>query len=198
MKTSEIAALDAFLAVIAISVIILLHELGHMFAAKKFGARTNSITLHCYGGLAAINTNDWPALLNKPRRSLLVWLAGPMVNIVLAGLIFILFRPFGLRSPLIDHPTLLRYFAYLFDVNVVLAVFNLMPVFPLDGGGALYSVLRMITTKARAIRITSVVGIIGSIGFIIGAVFLKAPMLGFIGVMALLASYTAPKHPLYM
>ncbi len=197
VSSGKIVAFNSFLAIIAISAIVLLHEMGHMFMAKKFGARTKSITLHCFGGLAAINTNDWPKLLSKPSHSLLVWLAGPMINIVLAALLFAVFHPLGYASPLVGHPILIQYLSYLFEVNVVLALFNLLPVFPLDGGGCLLSILRMVMNKQKAIRITSIVGIIGSIGLILLAFKLKAIMLGFIGLMTLMASMQAPKQPLY-
>ncbi len=191
MSSSVVSAANTFLAIMAISGIVLLHELGHMFMAKRFGAKTNSITLHCFGGLAAINMHDWPKLLNKPKRSLLVWLAGPAVNIVLFGLLWLVV-PFVRQ-----HQLAMQYVVYLMFVNASLAIFNLLPVFPMDGSGIMYSVLRMITTRSRAIKITSIVGIIGSAGFILLALKFHMVMLGFIGLMTLMASIQAPKHPLY-
>ncbi len=185
------SVINTGLAIVALTVIVLLHELGHSFTARYFGAKTNSITLHCYGGLAEVNQNDWPRLLAKPYKSLLVWLAGPMVNIALFFLL-------GLLAPLFaGHPAALYDLRYLRMINLAIAIFNLLPVFPLDGGGILYSLLKMILPNRIAIRITSVVGIIGSIGFILLAIKLKAIMLGFIGLMTLLASFRAPKHPLF-
>jgi Zn-dependent protease len=196
--SGQSAAFDTLLAILAISAIVLIHECGHMLAAKKFGARTNSITLHCFGGLASINQNDWPKLLSKPRRSLVVWAAGPMTNIIMAAFIFALFHPFGHASPLFGHATLIKYFAYLFQINVVLALFNLLPVWPLDGAGILLSLLSMITTRRRASSIVSITGIIGGACFMALAIYYKAPMLGFIGLFAILASYQMKKSPLYL
>lgn len=190
-SSSLMSFFNTGLAILAITSIILLHELGHSFAARYFGARTNAITLHCYGGLAEVNQNDWPQLLAKPYKSLLVWLAGPMVNVLL----FILFS--SIAKSLASYPTALFYVKYLQIVNLGLAVFNLLPVFPLDGGGIFYSLLRMVFSKKVSIYTTSVVGVIGSIGFVFLAFKFHALMLGFIGLMTLLSSLKAPKHPLF-
>jgi Zn-dependent protease len=191
-------ALDTSLAIVALSAIVVMHEFGHALTAKHFGAKTDSITLYFFGGIAKINEYSWQKLIDKPRHSLLVWLAGPMTNIVLAGLIFLGMRSFvHHRDFIVSHQVIFAYLAWLFIMNLALAIFNLLPVFPMDGGGILYSVLRMITTKARAIRITSVVGIIGSIAFIVLAFKFKAIMLGLVGVMALLTCIQAPNNNFY-
>jgi len=193
LGSSATTTLNTFLAIMAISVIVLLHELGHMFMAKRFGAKTDSITLHCFGGVAAINMRDWPKLLNNPKRSLLVWFAGPAVNIAL----FFLLIPFGRYFAAHHYPILWHHTLYLMMVNFSLAVFNLLPVFPMDGGGMLYSVLRMFLSKAKAIRITSVVGMIGSLAFMVLAFKFKAVMLGVIAIMTFMSCLAAPKHSLY-
>lgn len=173
-----------------LAVFIILHELGHSLTALKFGARTSVISLTFLGGAAQISEAGWYKLIAQPAKALLVWAAGPAVSV---GLYFLLKALAGVM-PSAYLSTGTMYLAY---TNLALAIFNLMPVYPLDGGGILYCLMRFIFSKTTAIKITSVVGVIGSIAFILAAIYFKAIMLGIIGVLALVASYRAPKSILF-
>lgn len=127
--------LGAALSTLALLVMVLgsvtLHELGHIGVARLFGNRTHGITLYPIGGVAQLARGSL-----TPLEEVLVALAGPAVNVVLAGAAALpLFVLGPLLGPLAD---LLITFLY---VNVVLAVFNLVPAYPMDGGRVLRGLL---------------------------------------------------------
>lgn len=124
---------------------ILWHELGHAFAARGFGLGPIDIALHGFGGL----TRHRPS--GKPWKDLLVTLAGPG-NGLLLGVVALV------AGQLVHGDLLARLIGELALVNLFWSVFNLMPMFPMDGGQALYAVLR-ITAPRNAHRITGGIGL---------------------------------------
>jgi Zn-dependent protease len=113
---------------------VLLHELGHSLVAKSQGIVVNSITLFLFGGIASIDRES-----KTPGQALQVAIAGPTVSIVLFGLFFALGRLFD-RADILNYLTL-----DLARINLILALFNLIPGLPLDGGQALKAIVWKIT-----------------------------------------------------
>jgi Zn-dependent protease/CBS domain-containing protein len=126
---------------------ILLHELGHAAVALRHGLRTRSITLFIFGGVAQMENDP-----GDGRAEVSVAAAGPVVSLTLAGFFFTCaILPFV-------GPSAAAVAQYLALINLMLAVFNLVPAFPLDGGRLLRGALWGPLGKARATRIASGAG----------------------------------------
>lgn len=135
---------------------IALHELGHAVVARRFGIRTQDITLLPIGGIARMER-----MPEKPREEMLVAVAGPVVNMVLAALLV------GLAAIWPVRPAPAFFLEELARANYWLAAFNLLPVFPLDGGRILRAALSLEYGHLRATEIATLVGRTGAllIGF---------------------------------
>jgi len=139
--------------VVGLFVSVLLHELGHALVAKGQGTVTTEIVLYPFGGVARLKG------LGSPRQELSTSLAGPAVNVLIAVALFIGLRLTGHWVPP-EHlaPENLNLVERLMGANVALAVFNLIPAFPMDGGRVLRSLL---ARRLGMVRGTSVAASIG-------------------------------------
>ncbi len=128
---------------------VLVHELAHSLVAQKQGEKVRSITLFILGGVAQISEEP-----KQPLKELVMALVGPMASLMLALLFFILSLAFrGVSEPLQSS------FEYLALINTILAIFNLLPGFPMDGGRILRAILWKSTGNLRkATRIASQIG----------------------------------------
>ena len=140
---------------------VVLHELGHSLVAQRFGLTVREIVLLPIGGVARLEKNP-----EKPLHELLIALAGPLVNVAIAVLLFFaggVALNFGLveaQSLLTADgpPTLATLWGWLFLANVGLAVFNMIPAFPMDGGRVLRAALAMRLGFSRGTQIATVIG----------------------------------------
>jgi Zn-dependent protease len=122
--------------------VVVMHELGHSAAAHYFGYKTERITLYMFGGIAKIPEIEEAAEI--PFQEVVIALAGPLVNIFLAIVAFIIIGPAVVMTNLkegADLPWYLMVLVVLISVNLLMAAYNLIPAFPLDGGRALRGLL---------------------------------------------------------
>ena len=184
-RTSDTAvgALTAVITVVALFGCVLLHEFGHSLVAQRLGLKVHDITLLPIGGISVLE-----ALPAKPADEAKVTIAGPLVNVALA-LIFV-----GVGVSLGGEPRIPtdmlgqigsvgQFFFYLAFLNVVLAVFNLLPAFPLDGGRLLRALL---ATRLGAVRATTIAS---SIGQVLAGAFFLVGLLGGDILLALVAVF---------
>ncbi len=160
------------------------HELGHALAAKRYNIKTKNITLLPIGGLAQLES-----IPEKPKEELVVALAGPLVNVVIAAVLFPLVK---LSPSVIEEMDLSRlsHHNFLFSlmvVNIWLAVFNMIPAFPMDGGRVLRALLSFKFNRNIATRIAASIGQLLAVGFVFIGFFYN-PFLIFIGVFIFLGA----------
>lgn len=169
-------ALFAAISILLLFVCVTLHELGHSLVARRLGIGVKDITLLPIGGVAQLET-----MPERPLYELLIALAGPAVNFLLAlGLVLALafagsagyMLSLGYLSHVLLGPrSLLSLIVYLLVANLVLGLFNLIPAFPMDGGRVLRALLALWTSYSRATRIAARVGQLTAVGLILLALW---------------------------
>ena len=164
---------------LALFVIVLLHEFGHSLACRQVGGQSDQIVLWPLGGIAYVNPPQRPGAV--------LWsiAAGPLVNVVLA-LAFVLAgfaaRSLGLATM---APNAVRLLQAVSTINLGLLIFNMLPIYPLDGGQILRSVLWFFFGSARSLTIAAVIGVAGGTGLIALALYLQSLWAGILAVFIL-------------
>ncbi|GAP08677.1 Zn-dependent proteases [Anaerolinea thermolimosa] len=178
-------AVRAFLLVGLIFFFVLLHELGHMLVARAFGIRVPSVILWPLGG-AAITERE----AGRPLADLLIAAAGPLVNFALGGGFFlgyffmVLTIRQGVSLPLPETATQ-RAFLFLAVTNVILALTNLIPMYPLDGGRIFRSLVHMAFGTARSNQVTFWLSLALGVGLLALAVVWRNLLLGVTALLLL-------------
>jgi len=175
-------ARDSVLFILLIFTCVVLHEFGHILAARRYGIVASEITLLPIGGVA--NIDKMP---EKPHQELLIAIAGPLVNVVIALSLVLLLGAIDVAAIAHVEDPKIGLVQRLIAANVFLAVFNMIPAFPMDGGRVLRAVLSMWIGRARATRIASQIGQL--FAFALGFLGLfGSPLLVFIAIFIYIAA----------
>ncbi len=163
---------------------VLLHEFGHVFAARRYGVNTPDITLLPIGGVARLER-----IPEKPAEELVVALAGPAVNVVIAAVLFVLLggvpEMTAAANPQDPQQGMLPR---LFWVNISLVLFNLIPAFPMDGGRVLRALLAIRLGSRRATEIAATVGQVVAFALGLFGLLNGAPLLVFVALFVWLGA----------
>jgi Zn-dependent protease len=164
---------------LALFLIVMLHEFGHALACRQVGGKADRILLWPFGGVAYVNP--------PPRPGATLWsiAAGPLVNVVLLPVLTalgILNRSLGWAEAMPNAHVLLRAVWF---INLGLLIFNLLPIYPLDGGQILRSLLWFMVGRARSLMAATIIGFIGVAGFIILALWIHSAWFGVLSIFML-------------
>lgn len=176
---------------LALFVIVLMHEFGHALACRQVGGKADRIMLWPLGGVAYVN----PPL--RPGATLWSIAAGPLVNVALLlplgtlGGRYLLAEVFGPLQPQSDMAT---WLAAVLSIDIALLVFNILPIYPLDGGQILRSLLWYVLGRSRSFAVATGLGVLGAIALIgVALRWFRSPWLALIAGYMLLNSYSGLK-----
>ncbi len=173
--------------------IVLMHEFGHALACRSVGGRAEHIVLWPLGGVAFVQP--------PPRPGAMLWsiAAGPLVNVLLMPLLFVFVRQTGASfDPTVVQSDIQTLASIIFYINIAIFIFNMLPVYPLDGGQILQSLLWFVVGRARSLQVATVIGLIASVGIAMLALFLEAFMLFIIALFIAWQSYNGYRASCYL
>jgi Zn-dependent protease len=152
---------------LGIFAIVLLHEFGHALACRSVGGEARHIVLWPLGGVAFVRppNRPWPVLWSIA--------AGPLVNVLLMPVFIVLY----LATQNAASPDLQRFGLTMLFINVIILAFNMLPIYPLDGGQIVQSLLWMVIGRTRSLLITAGFGLVVAIIGGSAALYIRDPWL---------------------
>jgi len=171
---------------LALFLIVTLHEFGHSLACRQVGGEANQIVLWPLGGVAYVNPPQ------RPGATLWSIAAGPLVNVALFPVLLVLLRLSSGFAGSPDAHALLWFLTWRIDLGLL--VFNMLPIYPLDGGQILRALLWFVLGRARSLMVATILGFLGVIGFIGLAFWMHDIWLGAIAVFMLMNCWSGLKH----
>ncbi len=180
------------LEVLALFAIVTMHEFGHALACRQVGGVANRILLWPFGGIAYVDT---PV---RPGATLWTLAAGPLVNVVLIPILAVLSSWALASGAVLADPNLLIFIHSVVFINLALLIFNILPVYPLDGGQILHALLWYPLGRARSLMAATVIGLVGVVGFFLLALRIGDLWLAAITVFILLYCWSGLKQGRYL
>jgi Zn-dependent protease len=173
---------------LALFLIVLTHEFGHSLACRQVGGRADRIVLWPLGGVAYVDP--------PPRPGATLWsiAAGPLVNVVLIPLFWIAETATRSAGVTASSPDLYTLLNTIFWINVGLLVFNILPIYPLDGGQILRSLLWFVLGRGRSLMVATILGLIGVAGFIGLAIWAQSIWYGALAAFMLMNCWSGLQH----
>ena len=173
---------------LALFSIVLLHEFGHALACRQVGGKADQIVLWPLGGVAYVNPPQ------RPGATLWSIAAGPLVNVALLPVLSIVVAVTHALGWAQTMPDAYQFLRAVLWINVSLLVFNVLPIYPLDGGQILRSLLWFVLGRGRSLMVATSLGLLGVVGFIGIAVWLRSIWLGAIAVYMLMNCWRGLRH----
>jgi Zn-dependent protease len=173
---------------LALFAIVLMHEYGHALACRQVGGTANQIVLWPLGGVAYVDPPQ------RPGATLWSLAAGPLVNVALVpvlALLEVLARGSGWLA---TAPDLLALLKAVWIINLGLLIFNLLPIYPLDGGQILRSLLWFGIGRARSLMVATVLGFLGVAGLIAIAAYIQSMWIGVMAIFILMNCWSGLKQ----
>src|ERR1051326_945277 len=165
---------------VALFVIVLLHEFGHALACRQVGGQANQIVLWPLGGVAYVSPPE------RPGATLWSIAAGPLVNVALAPVLTVVVVLAAASGWTEAMPDTYKFLKAICITNFFLLCFNLLPIYPLDGGQILRSLLWFGLGRARSLLVATIVGFVGVAGLSVAAVLTRSPWGGLLAAFILL------------
>lgn len=172
---------------LSLFLIVLMHEFGHALACRSLGGNADRIVLWPLGGVAYVDPPQRPGAV--------LWslAAGPLVNVVLFPVILVITKlaRLGLGA---TNPNVFVLLGAIFYINAALLIFNMLPIYPLDGGQILRALLWYLMGRARSLMTATVVGFIGVAGLIVVAVRIGSVWFGVLSIFILMNCWSGMKQ----
>jgi Zn-dependent protease len=173
---------------LALFLIVMLHEFGHALACRQVGGMADQIVLWPLGGVAYVNP--------PPRPGATLWsiAAGPLVNAVLIPIFYALTRVSFSMGLAANMPDVYRLIESILFINIGLLLFNMLPIYPLDGGQILRALLWFPLGCARSLMVATVLGFVGVAGFLVLAAREQSTWFGVLAIFILFNSVNGWKR----
>jgi Zn-dependent protease len=182
---SPVFAIFEYLALFAL---VLMHEFGHALACRQVGGQADRIVLWPLGGIAFVNP--------PPRAGAMLWslAAGPLVNLVMAPILEVMLMIARNNGLMYETPDAFRLLTYIRLINTALLVFNLLPVYPLDGGQILRALLWFPLGPTRSLQIATFIGLLGGGALALYALSIGSLWIGFMAFFLLSQAWAGWQH----
>lgn len=175
---------------LALFAIVLMHEFGHSLACRQVGGQADQIVLWPLGGVAYVQPPQRPGAM--------LWsiAAGPLVNVILAPVLYLVVWLTCNSGVLHAAPDLRRLLYAITFINTGLLIFNILPIYPLDGGQIVRSLLWFVVGRAWSMTIATILGLVGVVGLVALAVVSKSVWLGILSGFILLNCWSGLQYGL--
>jgi Zn-dependent protease len=177
---------------LALFAIVLTHEYGHALACRQVGGTANRIVLWPLGGVAYVDPPQ------RPGATLWSIAAGPLVNVALFPVLFAFTVLAGWAKWQQSRPDLNTFLFAVLIIDVALLIFNILPIYPLDGGQILRSLLWFVIGRARSLTVATLLGFVGVAGLLLFAVRSGSVWLGIMAIFLVLNCWAGLKHSLHL
>jgi Zn-dependent protease len=177
---------------LALFAIVLMHEFGHALACRQVGGIADHIVLWPLGGVAYVNP--------PPRPGATLWslAAGPLVNVALLPVFGTLYATARAADWAYTNPNAMQLLHAVQFINASLLIFNLLPIFPLDGGQILRALLWFPLGRGRSLMVATLLGFLGVAAFLFFAFRSGSLWIGALALFMLLNCWGGLKHSLFL